>query len=78
MILDDRIHQLLWLFIPKTCILTPRLNPSPDNELMYYASYNRPDIAFADTCKPKQHYSSNVLSTGVRDINGYLYGTKGF
>ena len=78
MILDDRIHQLLWLFIPKTCILTPRLNPSTDKELMYYASCNKPDIAFADTCKPKQHYSSNVLSTGVRDINGYLYGTKDF
>ena len=78
MILGDRIHQLSWLFIPKIGILTLGLNPSTDKELMYCASCNKSDIAFADTCKPKQHYSNNVLSTGVRDINGYLYGTKGF
>ena len=53
MILDDHIHQLLWLFIPKTCILTLGLNPSTDKELMYYTSCNRSDIAFANTCKPK-------------------------
>ena len=53
MILDDRIHQLLWLFIPKTCIVTLGLNPSTNKALMYHATYNRPDIAFVDTCKPK-------------------------
>ena len=53
MILDDHIHQLLWLFIPKTCILNLGLNPSTDKALMYHANCNRPDIAFANTCKPK-------------------------
>ena len=53
MILDDHIHQLLWLFILKTCTLALGLNPSTDKALMYHANYNKPDITFVDTCKPK-------------------------
>jgi hypothetical protein len=47
MILDDHIHQLLNM----DCYhFDPRIKPSANKALMYHASRNRPDIAFADTC----------------------------